>query len=194
MKLLIGEMLVKNGLITEEQLKQALEMQHKENRRLGEILIELGYISTKELVWMISEQASVPFVDLEAHNVDAELVSSLPKQLLYKKCVLPLYTTEDKIFVVLGDPSDQSVALKIKEIMKKDVVISGGDPRKIRALLDVAFEKIKTTKVRTTRKKKDLIIRITESEAQIESYDESGQVTKKTLPVDLTIKIGEFEL
>ncbi len=52
----IGELLHKYGIITRQQLEEALEKQKREKKRLGEILIDLGYLSSKELLWMLSEQ------------------------------------------------------------------------------------------------------------------------------------------
>ncbi|MEO0206559.1 MAG: GspE/PulE family protein, partial [candidate division WOR-3 bacterium] len=76
---LVGEMFLKSGLISEDQLKKALDLQKEKHKRLGEILIELGYISLNDLVWILSEQASIPFIEIRPEMLDSNLIDSLPE-------------------------------------------------------------------------------------------------------------------
>lgn len=183
-------MLVKNGIITESQLSEALALQHEQSKRLGELLIELGYIRTKDLIWMLSEQAALPFVELRPEMLDAELINSFPEKLLYDNHILPLYTTNEALYVALGDPTDTAVVDKIKVLAKKEVVVSGAEPNKIIELLDKFFFAQQTEKIIEPEFKGKINVHITNGIALVELIDESGAIVKTKLPVNITINIG----
>lgn len=78
MKTRIGELLLKHGIITEAQLQEALDVQKKSQRKLGEILLEKGYLNAEHLFWMLSEQADVPYVDVRMEMIDQDLINLFP--------------------------------------------------------------------------------------------------------------------
>ncbi len=184
----IGELLLKNGIIAEEQLNEALEMQKKENKRLGEILIELGYLSSDDLVWMLSEQADRPFVEIRLEMLDETLVKQFPKDILCKKSILPLHETEDKMYVAVGDPANAEVLEDIKKIAKKEVIASGADPVGIRKLLEQFFLAQQVTELKHEAK---TTIKITDHAATIEFIDESGKIRRKQSPIRIIVSIGQ---
>lgn len=193
MKSKIGEMLVKNGIITEAHLAEALDLQQKKNKRLGEILVELGYIKPKELLWMLSEQASIPFVELRPEMLDTELINQFPEKLLYDNTALPLYTTEDTIYIALGDPTNTEIVKKIKEVVKKEVVVSGAEPARVHELLDKFYLALQTEMIIKPEYKGKITVKITKENALVEFTDESGLITKRRLPVEVLINIGHFK-
>ncbi|MEO0162276.1 MAG: hypothetical protein ABIL74_08390 [candidate division WOR-3 bacterium] len=137
--MLIGELLVKSGLINEEQLNEALEIQKKKKKKLGEILIELGYLNPRELIWLLSEQAAIPFIDLKPEILDSKLIRAFPEKLLYQYCIIPLYELDNKLYVATGNPSEKAGIEMIREIARKEVIVAGAEPEKIRQLLDNFF-------------------------------------------------------
>ncbi|GAH06389.1 unnamed protein product, partial [marine sediment metagenome] len=70
----IGELLVQSGMIAEAQINEALEIQKIKKKRLGEILMELGYVNSQNLIRMLSEQAAMPFVELKPEMLDENLI------------------------------------------------------------------------------------------------------------------------
>jgi len=135
----IGDLLIGSGLITEEQLKEALEIQQRCKKRLGEILIELGYINSESLVRMLSEQAAIAFIELRPEMLDENLIKSFPERILYDNIIIPLYKTDDKLHIATGDPTNREIIKKLQEFSKKEVGISGADPEQIIKLLDKYF-------------------------------------------------------
>jgi len=188
----IGELLHKYGIITRQQLEEALERQRREKKRLGEILIDLGYLSSKELLWMLSEQADIPFVEIEPEMLDNHLIDTFPQRVLCENSILPLYETEDKIYVTLGDPTNTDAIARVKEITTKEVVVSGAEPKKIKELLDRLFSAQKVEAIEVNREGKT-IIRITDDSAKIEFIDKSGKVKVHKSPVEIVISIREKE-
>ncbi len=185
----IGELLVKSGIITEEQLNEALKIQEKNKKKIGEILIELGYLKSRDLIWLLSEQVSVPFIELKPEIFDSKLILSFPEKLLYNYCIIPLYEIEDKLYIATGNPTETEGIEKIKEFTKKQIVVSAAEPEKILQLLDKFFlaeqsEKI-ISKVHFIN---EVNINISKESAYIEFIDEHGDIKTYEIKGNITIK------
>ncbi len=189
MKPRIGELLVKNGIITEAQLKEALALQEKQEAKLGEILIKLGYLSSKDLVWMLSEQIDIPFVEIRSEMLDRRLISTFAENVLYDNSILPLYETEDKIYVALGNPIDTTATQAVKRFTTKEVVTSGADPHKIEQLLNKFFLSEQMEESLGQEQVDRTAVKIVTEKATIEFIDELGKVTIKKAPVEIIMTI-----
>ena len=185
----IGELLIKNGIITQEQLDEALEQQKKKKKRLGEILIELGYLNSENLLWMISEQADISFVEVRPQMLDSQLINKFPEDVLYNNLILPLYETEDKIYIAVGDPADPRVVKKMEGFTTKEVITSGADPKKIEQLLNKFFLAQQAEKALETEREAKTTIKITANNAVVEFIDESGKITKEKSRIQIIIDI-----
>jgi type IV pilus assembly protein PilB len=185
MKTRIGELLVNNGIITETQLQEALGLQKSNKKKLGEILVELGYLTSKDLIWMLSEQADIPFVDIRPEMLDKKLINTFPEDVLMKHIVLPLYETEENIYVAIGDPTNETATQDIKAHTTKKVIMSGADPGKIEHLLREFFA-IKHPE-HAGDETKFLSLTISSQNAAITIIDETGLIIEKKGP--LTIKL-----
>lgn len=135
----IGELLVKSRLVSRKQLAEALAMQQTSEKRLGEILIDLGYIQLGNLVKMLSKQKAIPFVVLRAEMLSEKLIKSFPERLLYDHTSIPLYETEDELHIAIGDPTNATILEELKQYTDKHIVPSGAEPRKILRLLNKYF-------------------------------------------------------
>jgi len=186
---MVGEMLVSRGIITPEQLAQALTAQKKLNKRLGETLIDLGYITSKDLMWILSDQADIPFVDLRPDMLDEKLINSFPEKLLYDYVMLPLYETEDRIFIAVGDPTNIPGIQKLREKTTKEVVISGAEPKKIEMLLNRFFLEQQSDLTLETETPGSISVRIQDAETWVEVTEAGGRVTRKKARTNLNINI-----
>jgi len=139
MKQKIGQLLVKAKLITKSQLKKALRNQKKTSKRLGEILMEMGYIQSSDLVRVLSQQAAVRFLELRVEMLDEKLIKSFPESFLYRNYIIPVVETKDKLTVAVGDPVDHDIISGITEYVDKQIELSGADPKQIIQLLDRFF-------------------------------------------------------
>src|SRR5438128_5002921 len=86
----LGELLVENGLLSQQDLLTALEEQHRSGRLLGQILIENGFVRENELVATVAGQLGVEFVDLDNQTVDPNAVRQLPVALCRRHLALPV--------------------------------------------------------------------------------------------------------
>jgi len=103
----IGELLVESGLITQEQLEEALEFgRHHKNKglRLGSILVQKGYATEIDIGQTLSFQLSIPFVDMSSTTVDPEALALINERLAKKYLLLPLYQDRRVLTVAMSDP------------------------------------------------------------------------------------------
>ncbi len=123
----LGEILVREGLITQEQLKKALLEQKNSGMRLGYTLVKLGFIEETEVSKMLARQYRMPAVDLSRFEVDAKILKLIPPDIATKHTVLPLKREGRTLTVAIADPNNVTAIEDIKFITRCDVfpVIAG---------------------------------------------------------------------
>ena len=102
----IGQLLVNNAIITEEQLFQSLELQKKEGGRIGSTLIKLGFISDEGLVQFLSKQYGVPVVVLSSEEIDPSIVKFIPYDVANKYQIFPVSKNGASLTLAMADPSN----------------------------------------------------------------------------------------
>ncbi|MBI5048301.1 MAG: type IV-A pilus assembly ATPase PilB [Deltaproteobacteria bacterium] len=100
----LGELLVREKLITAEQLKKAVEEQRSSGGRLGYNLSKLGYINDKDLTTFLSRQYGIPSVDLATTEVDPEVMKLIPEDVANKYQVIPISRTGSTLVIAMADP------------------------------------------------------------------------------------------
>ncbi len=123
-KIKLGDLLIKEGIITPEELQIAIEKQQELKskdvfKRLGEILIELGFIEEQALLKALSKQLGVDFVDLYTIKIDYDLLTSFPVTLLEENLVLPFKEDENFIHIATADPLNYDIFDMIERIVGK---------------------------------------------------------------------------
>ncbi|WP_295719073.1 GspE/PulE family protein [uncultured Halovibrio sp.] len=105
-KVRIGDLLVENSVITEEQLQTALGEQKRTGRKLGKTLTDLGYLDEDQLLNFLSQQLDIPFVQLRHYNFDHELVKKLPEAQARRFRAIVLAERNGELLVGMADPMD----------------------------------------------------------------------------------------
>ncbi len=100
----LGDLLTSVGLITEDQLKTALEAQKTSHKRLGTVLIEEGIISEQHLIETLEMQLGIDFIDLSRVHIPMELARVLPKSIAKKHNVVPVRLQKDELILAMADP------------------------------------------------------------------------------------------
>ncbi len=123
----IGDLLVKEGLISREQLQKALDEQRQSGTRVGYNLIKLGFIQENELTRTLARQYKMPAVDLSKFEVDPKIIKLVPADLATKNLVLPLKRDGRTLTVAMADPTSMGVIEDLKFITRYDIfpVIAG---------------------------------------------------------------------
>ena len=102
----LGELLVRNNLISTEQLQAALVEQKKNGGRLGSHLTKMGAIQEDDLLHFLSKQYGVPAVNLADFELDREIVRMMPRELLEKHVMIPINRSGNTLIVAMADPSN----------------------------------------------------------------------------------------
>lgn len=102
----LGDLLVEEGIITEPQLEQALIAQRESGRKLGNTLIELGFLTEQQMLTFLSQQLSLPLIDLNRAYVDIDAVQLLPEVHARRLRALVIGREGDTLRVAMSDPAD----------------------------------------------------------------------------------------
>ncbi len=102
----LGDLLVEAGLITKEQLQEALEVQKKDNERLGTILVKLGYLTEEEITSFLSKQYGIPAVNLEHFEISEDVIKRIPSDIARKYMLIPITRTGSTLTVAMADPTN----------------------------------------------------------------------------------------
>ncbi len=102
----LGDALIDKGIITNEQLTKALALQKASDftKKLGEVLIQEGYTTHKEISLVLEELLNIEFIDLYAQELDFKLIERYPIQTIKNAQAIPLSEDEDYIYVATSDP------------------------------------------------------------------------------------------
>lgn len=118
----LGDMLLNAGVISQEQLEEALSIQKETKMRLGSLLISRGFITEQQLIDVLQMQLGIEFVNLSKVTIPIELASAFSKNLAKKHCILPVKATKDTIFIAMSDPMNFVAIEEVKTATRKRVV------------------------------------------------------------------------
>jgi len=104
----LGDLLLRKGLITADQLAAALVESRERGELLGRVLIELGYVFEDELARVLAEQLKLPYVNLEVVGVDRQVARLLPPTEGRRAAAIPVASIGDRIRVAFADPGDDT--------------------------------------------------------------------------------------
>ena len=118
----IGQILVENGFLKEDQLEEALEKQRSEpGKKLGDVLLELGYVSETQLAQALSIRLKVPFIDLTTTKIDIEAVKKIPEAIAKKNCCVAFQMTDSRLTVATDDPINFYIFEELKVISGMEI-------------------------------------------------------------------------
>ncbi|MEX2527512.1 MAG: type IV-A pilus assembly ATPase PilB [Gemmatimonadota bacterium] len=117
----LGDLFVREGLITEQQLQAALKEARESKTRLGYALVKLGFVEEEELTRMLARQYRVPAVDLERVTVDERVLRFVPSEVALKHLVLPLRKVGRTLTVAMANPTDVAAIDDLKFITRFDI-------------------------------------------------------------------------
>ena len=136
----LGALLIKENLITEEQLEKALAEQEAHGGRLGTNLIKLGHVSEKDLIAALSKQHNVPGVDLNTVEIDKDVLSLVPTTIATKYELIPVSRVGKKLTVAMINPDDIFALEDIKFSTGFEVQAVIASEIAIRAALEKYYE------------------------------------------------------
>jgi type IV pilus assembly protein PilB len=117
----LGDLLIREGVITKEQLDRALQEQRQNGTRVGYNLVKLGFVQENDLTRMLARQYKMPAVDLSRVELDPRIAKLVPAELAVKHLVLPLKRDGRTLTVAIADPTNLGVLDDLKFITRYDI-------------------------------------------------------------------------
>ena len=140
-KIRIGDLLVQNDVITEQQLMTALREQKSTGRKLGRTLIDLGYVDEDNLLNILSRQLEVPFVQLRHYQFNNELVKKLPEAMARRFRAIVLAEKSGELLVGMADPLDIFAYDELVRVLKQPIKQAVVRESELLSTLDLVYRR-----------------------------------------------------
>jgi hypothetical protein len=118
----LGTLIFRAGLLAEEQLEDALQEGMRSGKRLGEVLLERGWLHERDLGRLLAGQKGLPFVEIRASDADPAALQVLPEEKARLQIALPLRYEDGELVVAVADPSNELVLENLRRSL-------GSEPR-----------------------------------------------------------------
>ncbi len=138
----LGELLVRNNIVTKEQLAKALEEQKgsEGQLRLGSILTKNGLISEQDLITFLSKQYGVPSINLSEFEADAAVVKIIPADVAQKYQIVPVNRAGSTLIIAMTDPSNIFAIDDIKFMTGYNVEVVVASESAIKTAIDKYYD------------------------------------------------------
>ncbi|HOD39843.1 MAG: Type II secretion system protein E [bacterium ADurb.Bin243] len=103
-RLRLGDALLQDGLVNEEQLQKALEIQKQSGKRLGAVLVEMGVVTENDIVTVLGKQLGIPYINLSNYLIDPATVRIIPENIARRHQLIPINKVGNKLTVAMVDP------------------------------------------------------------------------------------------
>jgi len=123
-KIRLGEILLQQRLLGEDQLKAALEEQKRSGRKLGRIFIDSGFLTEEQIGGALARQLQVPFIDLKHFNIKTNVATRLPETLARRFRAIVLEDAGTFFRVGMADPTDLFGYDEINRVLKRDIQLA----------------------------------------------------------------------
>ena len=118
----LGDVLTSVGLISDEQLGEALALQKQSKDRLGKVLIDNGFITEAQLIEALRMQLGIDFIDLTKVTISPEMVEQIPKNIAKKHGVVPVKVVKDTLYLAMKDPLNFMAVEEVRATSRKKII------------------------------------------------------------------------
>ncbi len=133
----VGDLLLAHGMVTREQIEQALAYQKNRGHKklLGEVLVELEYVTEEQVMEVLSEAYGVPFARVNPKTADPKIIEILPREFLEKQKVLPLFLVNGKLTIAITEPSNVFLIEEVERLTGYSVQVVASTEKDIQSTL-----------------------------------------------------------
>ena len=136
----LGALLIREGLLIHEELELALAEREKTGRRIGEILVEWGWVSSRAIARALAEQYQMEFVDLRKVQPDPGTERMLPERLAERYHALPLSVDDEGVLrVAISDPTDVGASDELRIAAGRPIHLVVADVAALEEVMDRVF-------------------------------------------------------
>ena len=118
----LGDILVSQKIITNDQLMEALKLQKEQGKRLGQTLIDNGFITENQLIDTLRYQLGIDYIDLSKIDIPVEMSEWIPKSVAVSNGIVPVSVSKDTLFIAMEDPLNFYAIEEAKQVSKKRIV------------------------------------------------------------------------
>ncbi|MGX9219091.1 GspE/PulE family protein [Massilia varians] len=140
-KIRLGEVLIQQKLLSEEQLEQALADQKRTGRKLGRVFVESGFVTEDQISGALARQLNIPYINLKFYNINAELVRLLPETAARRFRALVLEDRRETLLVGVSDPTDLFAYDEIARLLKKTVELAVVNETEVLGAIDRIYRR-----------------------------------------------------
>ncbi len=183
----IGEMLVSAGIVTQQQIEEALVLQKQTGQKLGTILVNLGYVSEDVLLSFLARQQGLEFVYLSEIEIDESAINMLPRIFIEKNNVFPIRYDKktNTLTVAIPDPYNLFILDDIKVSTGLNIKVVVASPNEIKEMVRKYILKEETAEVEKAVSE----LEAKETTIEIEEIAESKQVAEELAKEEPIIKL-----
>jgi MSHA biogenesis protein MshE len=120
-KIRLGDVLVAQKAVSQDQLRTALELQKKSGRKLGRVLVEQGFVNDEQICEAISRQLNIPYINLKFYNFNQDVVRRLPEAQARRFRAVVLEDRRASMLVGMADPTDLFAYDELGRILQRDI-------------------------------------------------------------------------
>ena len=138
----LGDMLIAQDLLTQDQLQEALAKQKATHERLGTVLINEGYISEGQLIEALKNQLGIDYIDLNNYNIDPEMAKYIPKALAKADEIVPVKVVKDSLFLAMSDPMNFMAVEQAGDTSRKRIVPMIASRASVNHAINILYENV----------------------------------------------------
>lgn len=133
----IGDLLLEKGLVTQEQIDQALAYQRNRGHKklLGEVLVELDFVTPEQVMEVLAGAYDVPFARVNTKLADPKVIEILPRDFMEKQCVLPLFLVGGKLTLAVHEPANVFLVEEVERLSGHSVQVVAATAKDIETTL-----------------------------------------------------------
>ncbi len=147
-RLKLGDALVYSNKITKEQLEEALNIQKTDKvKRLGEILVDNGFLTEDDIVEVLELQLKIPSIDLGKYNINPKATALIPESIVRRYSLIPIDIIDDELLVAMSDPLNIFAVDDIKLLTNMDIKMAISTKSSIERTINKFYTREETKRV-----------------------------------------------
>jgi len=117
----IGAILQQMGVVTFDQVEKALELQQREECKLGEAFVKLGFATPVQIAQALAKQFGLPYIDLDSVEIPPEVIECMPAEVAIEHKIVPLQAKSRSVVIAMSDPLDFVTLDNIRFILNREI-------------------------------------------------------------------------
>ena len=140
-KLRIGDLLIAQQIITQEQLEAALAEQKKSGRKLGQVLVGMNFLTEEELLNFLARQLHIPYIDLRRYHYTPEVVRLIPETHSRRFRAIALENSKDSLLIGMADPTDIFAYDELSRVLRRPLRLAVVNENDLLRTIDQVYRK-----------------------------------------------------